>query len=175
MGSLGVRCAFARVLYYPGPEIAVIGRQPIRVLTLLTAMALMGHLGGAELQAQVGVSSALAEVSLAVRAPLRAGVPRVSAPRVIGRRGDLSEAAVSLDLPVNSRYRLVASRNVGSNSRVWLHVGDEDYEELIPGRAITLPPERRASSEREVRYVIEGSTSSAELPLRFDLVIDPVI
>jgi hypothetical protein len=138
-------------------------------------MALMSPRGGADLQAQVGISSRATQVSLVARAPLHANMPLLSAHRVIGRRGDLSEAAVRLDLLVNSGYRLVAHSNAPSASRVWIQVAGGDYQELVPGAPVTLPGDHRSRSEREVRYLTDGSTSSAELPLRFELLIDPVI
>ena len=149
--------------------------QAVRVCTLLVATALMTSLGGADLQAQVGISSAMTQVSLVVRAPVHATMPGVSAHRVVGRRGDLREAAVRIHLRANSGYRLLARSNGGSASRVWIHVSDDDYQELVPGRSVALPGGSHGSSEREVRYLTDGSTSVAELPVRFELVIDPVI
>jgi hypothetical protein len=58
---------------------------------------------------------------------------------------------------------------------VWIQVADDAYQELVPGRAVTLPRERRGNFEREVRYLTNGSTSSADMPVRFELVIDPII
>ena len=147
----------------------------VRVCRLLVAMALTSPLVGADLQAQVGISSSVTQVSLVVRAPSTVAMPRVSTHRNIGRRGDLREAAVRIHLPGNSGYRLLARGNAGSKSRVWIHVTDDHYQELIPGGAVTLPGGRRGSSEREVRYLTDGSTSAAEVPVRFELVIDPVI
>ncbi len=147
----------------------------VRVCRLLVAMALMSPPVGAGLQAQVGLSSGVTQVSLVVRVPSQATMPAVSAQREIGRRGELREAAVRIHLQANSGYRLRARGNSGSTSRVWIHVANDDYQELIPGRTVTLPPDRHDSSEREVRYLTDGSTSAAGLPVHFDLVIDPVI
>jgi hypothetical protein len=152
----------------------VIARRLVPACKLLLSLALIGQ-GSTDLQAQVGISSRVAQVSLVVRAPSHADMPRVSAPRTIGRRGDLTEAAVRLNLLVNSGYRLIARGTAGSTSRVWIQVEDDDYQELVPGRAVTLPRERRGNSEREVRYLTNGSTSSADMPVRFELVIDPII
>jgi hypothetical protein len=153
----------------------VTARASARVCKFLAAMTLMSPLVGAGLGAQVGLSSRVAQVSLVVRAPTRATMPGVSAHREIGRRGDLREAAVRIHLLANSGYRLVARGNAGSTSRVWIQVADEDYQELTPGKSVALPGTRRGSSEQEVRYLTDGSTSAAELPLHFELVIDPVI
>ena len=175
LARYGSRCAFAGVPDSPCLEMAVTVLASVRVCRLLAAIALMSPLVGADLQAQVGLSSGVTRVSLVVRAPSYATLPGVSAPREIGRRGDLREAAVRIHLLANSGYRLVARGNAGSASRVWIQVADDDYQELTPGRSVTLPGERRGSSDREVRYLTDGSTSSAELPLHFELVIDPII
>ena len=145
-----------------------------RVCKLVAAMALMSSSGGAGLQAQVGLSSGVTQIALVVRAPSHATMPAVSVQRETGRRGDLREAAVRIRLLANSGYRLVARGNAGSTSRVWIHVADDDYQELIPGKSVTLPGARQGSSEREIRYLTDGSTSSAELPLHFELVVDPI-
>jgi hypothetical protein len=102
-------------------------------------------------------------------------MPVMSAHHVIGRRGDLREAAVRLDLLVNGGYRLVAHSNAGRAARVWVHLEGGEYRELVPGRAVPLPREHRSRSQREVRYLTDGSSSSAELPVRFELVLDPTI
>jgi hypothetical protein len=102
-------------------------------------------------------------------------MPALSAHREIGRRGDLKEAAIRINLLTNSGHRLVARGKAGSTSRVWIQVADEHYQELMPGTSMTLPGGPRGSSDREVRYLTDGSTSIAELPVRFELVIDPII
>ncbi|HZA94049.1 MAG TPA: hypothetical protein VE420_15605, partial [Gemmatimonadales bacterium] len=68
--------------------------QVARVCKLLVVMGLVTSLARGDLQAQVGISSAMTQVSLVARAPVRAIMPGVSAGREIGRRGDLREAAV---------------------------------------------------------------------------------
>ena len=149
--------------------------QAVRVRKLLVAIALMTSLSGADLQAQVGISGAMTQVSLVVRAPSHANMPAASAYREMGRRGDLREAAVRIHLLANSGYRLVARGNAGATSRVWIHLADDHYQELVPGSSVTLPGGGHGSSIREVRYLTDGSSSLAELPVRFELLIDPVI
>jgi hypothetical protein len=141
---------------------------------LLGAMVLLTPLGGADLRAQVGISSAMTQVSLVARAPAHATIPGVSAQREIGRRGDLREAAVRIHLLANSGYRLVARANAGATSRVWIYLAEDHYQELVPGGSVTLPG-RHGSSEREVRYLTDGSSLLGEAPVRFELVIDPAI
>jgi hypothetical protein len=104
-------------------------------------------------------------------------MPAVGVPRRIGRRGTLTETAVRIQLAASSGYRLVARGSAGAVSRVWIQVGDGGYRELVPGAALTLSREPRGSSEREVRYLTDASTAedSTELPVRFELVVDPAI
>ena len=149
--------------------------QVVRVCKLLVATALMTLLGGADLRAQVGISSSMTQVALVVWAPAHVVMPGVSAHREIGRRGDLREAAVRIHLLANSGSRLVARANAGATSRVWIHLADDHFQELVPGRSVTLPGRGHGSSEREVRYLTDGRSSLLELPVHFELVIDPVI
>ena len=149
--------------------------QAVRICKLLGTMALMTSLGGADLRAQVGISGAMTQVSLVVRAPAHAAMPGVTVQREIGRRGDLREAAVRIHLRDNSGYRLVARAKAGATSRVWIHLADDHYQELVPGGSVTLPGGSHGSSEREVRYLTDGSSLLGEAPVRFELLIDPVI
>jgi hypothetical protein len=149
--------------------------QAVRVCKLLVVTVLMTSLSGADLRAQVGISSYMTQVALVVRAPAHAVMPGVSAHREIGRRGDLREAAVRIHLRANSGYRLVARTNAGATSRLWIHLADDHFQELVPGSSVTLLGRGHGSSEREVRYLTDGSSSLLELPVRFELVIDPVI
>jgi hypothetical protein len=163
------------VLDSPWPELAVKALKAVRVCQLLGAVALMTSLGGVDLRAQVGISSTMTQVSLVARAPAHATIPGVSAQREIGRRGDLREAAVRIHLLANSGYRLVARANAGATSRVWIHLAEDHYQELVPGGSVTLPGGRHGSSEREVRYLTDGRSLLGEAPVRFELVIDPAI
>ena len=158
----------------PWPEMAVKALHLSRLYQLLIVQALLTPLVGVDLQAQVGIASRVTQVALVVRAASHANLPHVSH-RTIGRRADLSEAAVRIHVPASSGYRVVARSTAGTMSQVWVRVADDQYQELTPGAAVTLPGGGRGGSEREVRYLTDGSASPAEVPVRFDLVIDPVI
>jgi hypothetical protein len=54
-------------------------------------------------------------------------------------------------------------------------LAEDHYQELVPGGSVTLPGGRHGSSEREVRYLTDGSSLLGEAPVRFELVIDPAI
>jgi hypothetical protein len=153
---------------------AVKALQSARVYTPLIAMALLSASTGNDLQAQVGISSGVTQVALVVHAPSHATLPSVSH-RKMGRRGNLSEAGIRIHVSATSGYRVVARGNAGMTSRIWIQVADEHYQEVTPGAAVTLPGGQRGTSEREVRYLTDGSSSTADVPVHLELVIDPVI
>ena len=170
----GAGGAYAVVPDSPWPETAVKGLQPVRACTLLFGIALLGSAAGADLEAQVGISSAVTQVALVIRVPSHVTVPSVSHWK-IGRRGNLDEAAVRISVPASSGYRVVARSTAGTTARVWIQVAGDSYREITSGGAVTLPGARHGSSEREVRYLTDGDTSATGVPLHFELVIDAVI
>jgi hypothetical protein len=162
---------------YPWPEPPVNALHSLRICTLLAAAALAGPLLGADVQAQVGISSGSARVSLLARAASHAAMPAASLPRRIAQRGTVTEAAVRIHLAANSPYRLVAHGTAGAASRVWIQVNGGEFRELVPGSALTVSREPGGSSEREVHYMTEAGTAVVftPMPVRFDLVVDPTI
>jgi hypothetical protein len=52
-------------------------------------------------------------------------------------------------------------------------VANDEYQELIPGRAVTLSQRDHDRSEREVRYLTDGKTS--DFPVNFEVVLEPAI
>jgi hypothetical protein len=159
------------------PEPGVNALHSLRICTLLAAAAVAGPLVGADVQAQVGISSRSAQVSLLVRAASHAAMPATSLPRHIGRRGAVTEAAVKIRLAANSPYRLVAREMGGAASQVWVQVEGGEFRELVPGSALTVSREPGGSSEREVHYMTEAGTAAVftPMPVRFELVVDPTI
>jgi hypothetical protein len=127
-------------------------------------------------QAQVGISSGVAEVSMVARAASRASMPSVGVARRIGGFGTMTEVAVRVHLTANSGYRLVARGSAGTASRVWVQLGDGEYQKLVHGAALTLSHERGGSSEQEVHYLAESTAANVtEMPIRLELVVDPAI
>jgi hypothetical protein len=133
-------------------------------------------IAGPAAHAQAGMISGLAQVSLVVRAASHASMPAAGVPRRSVRSGTVTEAVVTLQLEANCGYRLVAHQGAGAASRVWVQVGGA-YQELAPGSALTVSRERGGSSEREVRYMTDASSATAftEVPIRFEMVVDPAI
>jgi hypothetical protein len=148
----------------------------VRARQLLLTLAAMSTAATAA-QAQVGISSGPARVSLLVRAASHASMPAASLPRRIGRRGPVTEAAVTIHLAANSPYRLVARETAGLASRVWVQVEGGEFRELVPGSALTVSREAGGRSDREVHFMTEARTAAVftPMPVRFELVVEPTI
>lgn len=143
-------------------------------------------LAPAALQAQVGLASGSARITLIARAAPRASVNGVSLAQETARQGSLREGTVKVSLAANTGYRLVAvgtapvSSNDQSASRVWVRAENGRFEELKPGTAVTVARGHHAdaASEPEVSFRSETSASgegSQALPVRYEVRIDPTI
>ena len=148
-----------------------------RWLTTLSVMALPIP-GNAE--AQIGLNSGMAQVTLVARRSPTAALHTVGPVVEIGRRGAFQEVTVSLRLSANSGYHLRVHRNSGpSRSRLWVRTVDGSYRELRPGVPVTVGRGAHASggSESTVRYRLENAAGGGAigLPVRYEVVVDPTI
>jgi hypothetical protein len=90
----------------------------------------------------------------------------------------MREASVQVRFATNTGYRLVVSGGGTANgSRVWVRAANGEYRELTPGVSVTVASGRRAAGEweREVSYRIESAADVVELPVRYEIVVDPTI
>ena len=147
------------------------GRQALTVLAVLALAC------ASSLEAQVGLSSGAARVALIVRVAPLTSMPAVSPAREIQSQEEMTEGAVNLRYSVNSPYRLVVrATDSHPTSRVWVRAAEGEYQEVIAGSSVTVTRGAHSAGpqEREVRYRIE-SRRSLELPVRFEIVMDPAI
>ena len=146
---------------------------------LLTAAILLGFASAPGLEAQVGISSGIAQVTLVARVPLRASMPGVSSVRDTPGKGRVSEGSVTVRFSANTTYRLVVrGTDLHSGSRVWVRSGPGDYTEIKAGQSVTVGRGGGTGvhAEREVSYRIESSEEGVQgLPLRYEVVVDPSI
>lgn len=146
-------------------------------LTILGAVALFGT---STLQAQVGVSSGVAQVALVVRAAPRVSLPAAATTREIASTGAVREALVGLSVTANSAYRLVVrGMSSRSNSRVWVRAIDGRYQEVVSGSSATVLRSAHSAGgqQREVSYRMEAQAGEdlAELPVRYEIVVEPTL
>ncbi|HEY8195936.1 MAG TPA: hypothetical protein VIG04_03070 [Gemmatimonadales bacterium] len=155
--------------------------RPIRLAAL--GLALMGP---AALQAQIGLASGTAHITLIARVPPRASINGVGSARETVRRGNLREETVTVRLSANTGYRLVvvgtapASSPAGQSPRLWVRAESGRFEEVMPDAAVTVIRGRHAVAEwePEVNFRSERPASgqgAAVLPVRYEIRIDPTI
>ena len=160
------------------PALGMIGRR----LVALSILALVP----AALQAQVGLASGSARITLIARVAPRASVNGVSPAQETARQGTSREGTVKIRLAANTGYRLVVvgTAPVSSNdqpaSRVWVRAENGRFEELRSGTAVTVVRGHHAdaASEPEVSFRSETSASGSHtdmLPVRYEIRIEPTI
>lgn len=140
----------------------------------------------AALQAQVGLASGSARITLIARVAPRASINGVTTAQETARQGSLKEGTVKVRLTANTGYRLVVvgtgpvSSNGQAASRVWVRAENGRFEEVRSGTAVTVARGHHAdaASEPEVSFRSETSASgegSQALPVRYEVRIDPTI
>jgi hypothetical protein len=160
------------------PVLGMIGRRLVALGILAVAPA--------ALQAQVGLASGSARITLIARVAPRASIGGVSPAQETARQGTMKEGTVTVRLAANTGYRLVVvgtapvSSNDQSASRLWVRAENGRFEELKSGTAVTVVRGHHAdaASEPEVSFRSETSASgegSQALPVRYEVRIDPTI
>jgi hypothetical protein len=133
-------------------------------------------------EAQVGLGSNVAQVTLVARIAPRASIQAVSPIRETGQQGSLKEGSVSVRGSTNAAYRLTVVRTaapVGAESRVWVRAANGTFELLNPGSRVTVARGARSAGqwESEVQYRIESGSEQGfdELPVRYEVAVTPTI
>ena len=146
----------------------------------LTALSVMALPIPGNAQAQIGLSSGIAQITLVARSSPAASLHSVGPVVELGHRGAFQEATVGLRLSANSRYRLRVHRTSSdSRSRLWVRAVDGTYQALRPGSPVTVGRGSHASgsSESTVRYRLQTTAGGRGmvLPVRYEVVVDPTI
>lgn len=131
-------------------------------------------------EAQVGLTSGVARVSLLARVAAQGSIHSISAPREILRLGELRELSSTVRLSANAGYQLQVRGIPGTVSRLWVQAANGEFRELAPGASVTVAENHQGTQEREreVRFRIEvpaGGTAPTELPMRYEMAISPTI
>lgn len=130
-------------------------------------------------EAQQGIRSGLAQVTLIAHSAPQGSIRAVEPARQISRNGTIIEATMMVRLSANTGYRL-AVRGGAPGKRIWVRDVNGAYQELTGASAVTVARHQRGAGEweREVRYRVEVSGNdelSELLPVRYDLALDPAI
>jgi hypothetical protein len=131
-------------------------------------------------QGQVGLTSGMAQVTLAARIPLRGSIQSLGEGRETGRVGAIREASMKVTLSANTGYRLIVRPSGVPTSRVWVRAATGEFQELTPGSSITVARDAHCAGqwEREVQYRIEmpeGAEALGPLPVRYEISINPTM
>jgi hypothetical protein len=131
-------------------------------------------------EAQVGLSSGMAQVALVARIAPRGSIQGVSAQRETGRVGTLREASVTVRMSANTGYQLMVRGTGAPTSRIWVQAANGEFQELTAGSSVTVAQDthRAGQWEREVRYRIEAQDSEdngSALPVRYEIAINPTM
>lgn len=149
-----------------------------RGFTTIAVLALAGTL---ELGAQVGLSSGVAQVALVARIAPQADIRQVGPSLEMTRNGATKEVSVAVRLVANTGYRLVVvGTTPAAGSRLWVRGTNGEFQELTPGRAVTVARDLRGAGEweREVSYRTETSASGGStnaLPVRYEIRVEPTL
>jgi hypothetical protein len=127
--------------------------------------------------AQEGIRSGLAQVTLMARSAPRGSIRSVEPARQIGRKGTMIEATMLVRVSANTGYRLAVRSGIPAN-RIWVRDVNGVYQELTRASVVTVArgPHGAGEWEGEVRYRVEMSATrelSESLAVRYELAIDP--
>jgi hypothetical protein len=128
--------------------------------------------------AQIGIQSGVARVTLVARSEPHGSIQAVAPARQTTAFGGIVGGSMLVRFSANSGYRLVVRSTGAPGSRVWVQDVNGAYHELTNGSAITVARDNHCAgaSEREVHYRMEPSEGpSAEIPVRYELAINPSI
>lgn len=155
-------------------------RQLIGTLRTLATLSVVLFARPQGVQAQIGITSGMAQVALVARIAPRGSIQGVSAQRETGRVGTIREASVTVRMSANTGYQLMVKGTGASTSRIWVRAASGEFQELTAGSSVTVARDTHCAGqwEREVQYRIETQESAGDLtvlPVRYEIAINPVI
>lgn len=159
---------------------SVIGRAGIAII----AVGVLALGGAAPLQAQVGLTSGAARITLIARVAPGASVAAVTPARETARRAGSIDQTVGVRLSVNTSYRLMVVGTAPANSqaeparRLWVQAENGPFVEVRSGAGVTVARGPHAVAEEAkvvFRREAELTEASRVLPVRYEVRIDPTI
>jgi hypothetical protein len=151
-------------------------RQALDVTRIALALVLLAL--PRVLEAQVGLTSGMAQVTLVARVAPRGTIQGVSPQRETGNSGSVRESSVTVRLAANAGYQLIVRGTATPTSRIWVRSANGEFQELRAGSAVVVARDPRGGGEweRSVHYRIETSGNGAPLlPVRYEIAIAPTI
>lgn len=146
---------------------------------MLSSLGIAALFTASALQAQIGLASAPARITLVVHSEPRAMISSVGAPALQSSEGALRELSVPVKLSANTGYRLlvVGSYPGGNGARISVRAEDGEFQALQPGRPVPVARGNHTGGEIavEVFYRVEsgGMDDAGTLPVRYEIVMAP--
>lgn len=146
----------------------------------IVAVGLLVLAAPAPVQAQVGLASGAARITLVARVSPKASLGHVSPARETDRRGTVRDETVTVRLSANTGYRLVVVGTAPASSpSLWVRVESGRFEEVRSGAAVTVIRGRHAVVEWEPELTFRSERSESAgphvIPVRYEVRIDPAI
>jgi hypothetical protein len=148
-------------------------RARVRILAALgVVLALPGVA-----ESQVGITSGVTQIALVAHVAARGSIQEVSAERETGRIGSVREASVTVRVAANTGYQLVVRGTAQTTSRIWVRGVNGEFQELTAGSSVTVARGAHAAGqwEREVQFRIESAGDLNNLPVRYEIVVNPTL
>jgi hypothetical protein len=153
----------------------VLGGLRLSLITLVFGAQMLPQTLGA----QVGVPSNISQVALVARVPPTASITSVGPDRETSSTASLREVSVTVKGSTNAPYRLMVVRTgvPGGAARVWVRAPRGELQELAPGSSVTVAQAARSAGqwEHQVDYRLESEAGLGELPVRYEIVVNPGI
>jgi hypothetical protein len=152
-----------------------------RQIGWIKSLVLIGGImaGTQRLEAQVGLSSGLSQVTLVARVSPRGSIQSVSGQRESGQEGAIRLVSVTVQLSANTGYQLRVHRAGNLANRIWVRSANGRFEELTAGAPVTVASDRNCTGQwqREVQYRVETAEDAelAGLPVRYEVAINPTM
>ena len=136
----------------------------------------------AVVQAQVGLTSGVAQVALHAHVAPHGSLQLVTPTRERSRSGPVREVATSLRVTANTGYRLTVRRAQGTTARIWIRNATGEFQALTGDSSVMVARDSgsRGDSVREVLSRIETTgtapaESSDAVPVWYELAIEPTM
>jgi hypothetical protein len=157
----------------------IAGRKPIRIARRAVLVVGLIAAGAGRSEAQIGLSSGVAQVVLMARAPVQGSIQGLFSEPGIGLPGGSSQGRITLHLSANTGYRLLArATDHSGGTRIWLRSVNGKMEEVTEATAVIVVDDAhpRGIAERRVEYRVDGVVGEPDqLPVRYELQIKPVL
>jgi hypothetical protein len=156
-------------------------RERIAAVGRAFALGSAAIFAGSVAQAQVGISSGLAQVVLVARSEPRGSIDSIGTPIERGNSGSTRELSVPVRVTSNTTYRLSVVRNDSRGSdwgNIWVRAEGGEFRSLQRGSTVLVARGTAESGRGDLNVLyrvdqVPGSGTMQAPPVRYELAINP--